>query len=211
MEPDDQDIQAKVRDWEAQPYPVDKDRLWSRYPRVPRRQERSLWYYYAAASLLIAVSLVYYGISETERGKTLLRIREAELALLTARKTVPEPITVSPCPEQPPVRERTSALRPTTRSRTPARIAAARDTVAKEIGLVAVTFPPDTLTLPVAVPEATAQRQKPKVILGSVSAANTIQGHEPRLRIKLFKNEEERTPSETRTPPIVILAGINNQ
>lgn len=210
MEPDDQDIQAKVRDWEAQPYPVDKDRLWSRYPRVPLRQERSLWYYYAAASLLIAVSLVYYGISETERGKTMLRIREAELAILTARKTVPETITVSPCPELPPVRERTSALRTATRARTPAQIAAARDTVAKEVKLVAVAFPPDTLTLSVVATEATTQRQKPKVILGTVSASNTTPGHEPRLRIKLFKNEEERTPSEIRTSPTVILAGINN-
>lgn len=216
---DDLRIREKVYAYEQTPVALDKDRLWSGLI-LPggARQPKRIAVYYAAASLVLAATAIFYSLEVTHRKA--LELRLAEIELLLKQAPISEKAGLNPvaqelaCPEP----EQTAKPLLAKRAVLPKPAAVPEEGAAHESSpalppVVAVPTEPtrETITLAAEAPVTKAkedQQAAAKVILGK-ALPPTSGTKQSRLTFRLFPDEENTNTAPITTTPVVI-AGINN-
>jgi hypothetical protein len=216
MEHDDEIIRRKVRGLESEPVVLDRERLWSSiaFP-ASRREPRSL-IYYAAASVALAWALVFLFQELSRRDELQVRLLELELSIHSQSTLVSIAASVAPtevpCEASIAVdsvipQKRIIHRQPKVNQSAPKTLVAeVQDPAPLTISDKPIVEEHARMTEPVVAskqPEA-----KPRVVLGSVLPDNAPTTQGQRLRLRLFREDENPT---TPGAPLITLAGVNNQ
>ena len=213
---DDLNIRKKILDWEEETYPLDKDNLWNRLPEPLAPSRTKQWFfYYAAATLVLAATILYSSWQEAEYTLLHTRLAEAEQALAEARQaatTAGNTVTSLPCPEfKTPVEKPKRAHKarrvvpePSLVKLEEPRPAERQPIVTETENTLATTLPGET---PLEeIPVAPVQR---RVVLAGPMPSEKSQSR-GRIRLSLFGNEDLSDAKQNSTNTPVALAGINH-
>jgi hypothetical protein len=86
MEHDEEKIREKIQLADATPVAWNKELVWQAIGKPPAAKSRTLFIYYAAASVLLAIALIIYSFERTQQQQLDVQLAQLELAILKESK-----------------------------------------------------------------------------------------------------------------------------
>ncbi len=218
-------IREKIKDLDHAPQAWDKELVWSSIRFHGTKPARRIVVYYAAASLALAVAIIFYSVELTERVALRARISELDLALEQTRNAVRPKETnqaalIAECPEAnqapvqlPRVAKHLNRTEPAmiVRGKEPVepnpslpQTEVAKETPQTEVIVATPIEQIDPINEPASPPTSL-------VILGkSLTVADHSAQKKGRLKMRLFQGEDDEAIGTSSSTPITTLASINN-